>query len=68
MRPFRGLRAFLYDRPPKKPKYERRESMKEKKNPYATNAIGKISAPGNPAAGDPRAVKLTAKEDLRCRK
>ncbi len=44
--------------------------MKNKKNPYATNSIGKISAPGKPAAGDPRAVKTTAKgnEDLRCRK
>ena len=35
-----------------------------KKNPYATNKGGKISAPGNVAADDPKVSKITG-NDLR---
>lgn len=34
------------------------------KNPYATNKGGKIQAPTNPAAGDPKVTK-TVGNDLR---
>lgn len=34
------------------------------KNPYATNRGGKVNAPHNPSAGDPRAT-VTKGDDLR---
>lgn len=39
----------------------------EKKNPYVTNAIGKIKSPKDPAGKDPKAGKIQAddKSDLR---
>ena len=40
---------------------------KQTYSPYATNKIGKIESPRNPAKGDPKSHK-TAGDDLRARK
>jgi hypothetical protein len=39
-----------------------------KKNPYQTNQIGIIKAPGNPSSGDPKATTIKSSGDLRAPK
>lgn len=43
----------------------KKERQTMKKNPYQTNQIGIIKAPGNPSSGDPKATTIKSKGDLR---